>query len=115
MRQPTNSNQEHDMSIGTIGSNSTSNIMALQKQLKADQKTLSKDEAKKASQETLETDQAKVTADQQAIDAAQHKAKTAKGGRDGKGVTATTAPSTAPGVVNTSTNGTATGGIDVSV
>ncbi len=103
------------MSIGSIGSSSTSNTMALQKQLKADQKTLSKDEAKKASEETLETDQAKVTADQQAIDAAQHKAKTAKGGSDGKGVTATAAPPTAPGVVNTSTNGTATGSVDVSV
>jgi len=103
------------MSIGSIGSNSTSSTVALQKQLKADQKTLSNDEAKKASEETLEADQAKVTADQQAIDAAQEKARTAKGGRDGKDVTATAAPSTAPGVVNTSTNGTATGGIDVSV
>ncbi len=102
------------MSIGSIGSNSTSSTVALQKQLKADQKTLSEDEAKKASQETLETDQAKVTADQQAIDAAQVNAKTAKGS-DGKGVTATAAPSTTPGVVNTSTNGTAAGGVDISV
>jgi hypothetical protein len=115
MRQPTNSNQEHGMSIGSIGSNSTSSTVALQKQLKADQKTLSEDEAKKASQKTLETDQAKVTADQQAIDAAQVKAKTAKGSSDGKGVTVTAAPSTTPGVVNTSTNGTAAGSVDISV
>ncbi len=103
------------MSIGSIGSNSTSSTVALQKQLKADQKTLSEDEAKKASQETLETDQAKVTADQQAIDAAHDKAKTAKGSSVGKGVTATATPSTTPRVVNTSTNGTATRGVDISV
>ncbi len=103
------------MSIGSIGSNSTSSTVALQKQLQADQKTLSADEAKKASQATLATDQAKVTADQQAIDTAQDTAETASGSSDGKGVTPTVSPSTTAAVGNTSTTGTAAGGVDISV
>jgi len=103
------------MSVSSIGSSSTTSADALQQQLKADQKTLTEDQAKKASQETLQADQAKVTADQQAITSAQDKTKTAKSTRDGRGAAATASPSDKSDVAGSSTNASSTGGVDITV
>jgi peptidoglycan hydrolase CwlO-like protein len=111
------------MSISSIGSSGNTSAAALAQQLKADQKTLTEDQAKKASQDTLQADQAKVTADQQAITGAQDKTKTARPTGDGeahagkahagKGEAATVAPSVPSDGAGTSTSDTATGGIDI--
>jgi hypothetical protein len=109
------------MSVSSIGSSSSTTADALQQQLKADQKTLTEDQAKKASQETLQADQAKVTADQQAITGAQDKTKHAKLASDGKDVAAKAHPSATSDVAgsstgaSSSTSATSTGGVDITV
>ena len=103
------------MSVSSIGSSSTTSADALQQQLKADQKTLTDDQAKKASQETLQTDQAKVTADQQAVISAQDNTKTAKPATDDKGAAAKPPSSETADIASNSASATSTGGVDITV
>ena len=60
------------MTVGAIGSSASasSDAAAIQKQLKADQKTLTEDETKKAAEAQIDADEMKVQTDQQQLAAA---------------------------------------------